>query len=127
MPDYIDDPPDVLGPLRSICLSFPEAYEEPAWAGRRWRIRRRTFAHVRTIDGPDGPSSWLRFTSLSPERDALLALGHPYFPGGVGSSTLFAVLGPDTDWDEMGELLLESFLTVAPKKLAALAEARTGR
>ncbi|MCW2798958.1 MAG: hypothetical protein JWQ70_430, partial [Aeromicrobium sp.] len=39
-------PPEILDRLRPICLGLPEAYEEPAWTGTRWRVRTRTFAHV---------------------------------------------------------------------------------
>ena len=46
-----DVPPAVAGRLRVICGELPEAYEEPAWIGLRWRIRRRTFLHVYTTDG----------------------------------------------------------------------------
>ena len=59
MPDYIDDPPGVLARLRSICLDLPEAYEEQAWAGTRWRSREHTFAHVRTADTDTAPVTCL--------------------------------------------------------------------
>ena len=51
MSDIADVPPAVVGRLRVICGELPEAYEEPAWIGLRWRIRRRTFLHVYTTDG----------------------------------------------------------------------------
>ena len=50
MSDSADVPPAVVGRLRVICGELPEAYEEPAWIGLRWRIRRRTFLHVYTTD-----------------------------------------------------------------------------
>ena len=50
MSDIADVPPAVVGRLRVICGELPEAYEEPAWIGLRWRIRRRTFLHVYTTD-----------------------------------------------------------------------------
>src|SRR5688500_8187732 len=46
-----DPPPPLLARLRRICLRLPAAYEETAWAGTRWMIRRRNFAHVVAIDG----------------------------------------------------------------------------
>ncbi len=42
--------PKILDRLRSICRGLPEAYEEPAWIGVRWRIRQRTVAHVYTAE-----------------------------------------------------------------------------
>jgi hypothetical protein len=56
MTDPGDVPPEILARLRPVCLGLPETYEEPAWVGIRWRIRKRTFAHVLTVD-PDHPSS----------------------------------------------------------------------
>ena len=50
MSDIADVPPAVVGRLRVICGELPEAYEEPAWIGLRWRIRRRTFLHVYSTD-----------------------------------------------------------------------------
>jgi hypothetical protein len=35
-----DDPMDqILTRLRAICLALPDAHEEHAWVGIRWRIR----------------------------------------------------------------------------------------
>ncbi len=42
MPEYADVPDALLDELRAVCLGLPEAYEEQAWTGRRWRIRKRT-------------------------------------------------------------------------------------
>ena len=35
---------------RLTCLDLPEAYEEQAWAGTRWMVRKKNFAHVLMID-----------------------------------------------------------------------------
>src|SRR5262245_48311079 len=68
MPDYIPEPQAILGHLRTIAAGLPEAYEEPAWAGIRWRIRKHTFAHVRTIAVGDGDETSLKFRLRGPER-----------------------------------------------------------
>ncbi len=39
-------PAEVLAEVRKLCLDLPETYEEPAWVGRRWMVRRKTFAHL---------------------------------------------------------------------------------
>ena len=50
---------EVVARLREICGKFPEAYEERAWVGTRWRIRTKTFAHVLVVvDGR--PESYAR-------------------------------------------------------------------
>ena len=118
VPDYIEDPPDVLARLQSICLDLPEAYEEPAWAGTRWRIRRHTFAHVRTVDTGAAPITWLKFRSRGPELDALLGQGHPFARGGFGTDVVAMILDGGTDWSEVAELLTESYRLFAPKRLA---------
>lgn len=133
MPDYADVPKEILAELRAVCLALPDAYEEPAWAGTRWRVRKRTFAHVLTIaaghppayaraaaDG--GPVTVLTMRAPLPEIDALCAMGHPFFKPDWGANVLGMVLSADTDWDEVTELLTESFCVQAPKMLAAQVE-----
>ena len=51
----MDVPPEILDRLRRICRRLPEAYEEPAWIGTRWRIRSRTVAHVYVPDTKQNP------------------------------------------------------------------------
>lgn len=92
MPEYADVPLDVLAGLRSVCLRLPDAYEEPAWTGTRWRIRKRTIAHVFTVDSPDGPVTMATFRSSGPELDALLGTGHPFFRAGWGNDVVGMVL-----------------------------------
>jgi hypothetical protein len=48
---YTDGVPhDVERRLRELCLELPDAYEERAWVGTRWRVRNRTFAHVLGVE-----------------------------------------------------------------------------
>jgi hypothetical protein len=117
--EYADVPAEALAELRAACLGLPEAHEEQAWAGTRWRIRRATFAHVLTVDGPNGPSTHLSFRSSGAEYDALLAVGHPFYRAGWGTNVVGMVLDDRTDWDEVAELLTESYCLRAPKRLAA--------
>ena len=53
----MDVAPKIVDRLRSVCLALPEAYEESAWVGTRWRIRKNTFAHVLTIDAGGRPGT----------------------------------------------------------------------
>jgi YjbR len=121
---YSDVPDDVVARLRSICAELPETYEEPAWVGTRWRIRKRTFAHVLGIqDGPTAPAVIaLTFRSAGPELDVLRHAGHPFFYAGWGRDVIGLVIDADTDWTEVAELLTESFCVMAPKKLAAMVD-----
>ncbi len=128
MADRADVPLDIVEGLRVICLGLPETYEETAWVGCRWRVRGRTFAHVLTIDSGhphanarpadhDGPILVLTFRAEGPELDALTHAGPPWFRW--GRNALGLVLGDPVDWDEVAELLTDSYLVLAPKKLAA--------
>lgn len=125
-----DVPPDILEQLRAICLGLPETHEELAWVGIRWRIRKRTFAHVLTIDpdhqmayaraaATDEPVCVLTFRSPADEIAGLVTSGHPFFKPGWGPDVMGMVLDDDVDWQEVAELLTESYCVLAPKKLAA--------
>ena len=122
MPDYVDVPPEALAKLASICLSLPEAYQEPSWAGTRWRIRKRTFAHVLSIENPFGTVTRLTFRSAGDELEVLKRAGHPFFRPGWGTDVVGMVLDQGTDWDEVRELITESYCVMAPKKLSTLVD-----
>ena len=122
MSEYADVPAAILERLRALCLALPDTYEEQAWTGTRWCVRRRNFAHVLTPDGPTGPRTIMTFRSSGDELDALRAAGHPFFTLGWGHDVLGIVLDGDTDWDEVAELVTESYCVLAPKKLVALVE-----
>jgi hypothetical protein len=126
-----DVPPKIVARLRAVCLGLPEAYEEQAWVGTRWRVRTRTFAHVLTVDAgwppayaraaaTDGPVTVLTFRSSGPDLDALSGAGHPFFRPVWAPNIVGMLLGTAVDWDEMAELLTDSYCVLAPKKLAAL-------
>ena len=122
MTEYADVPPGVLAELRSVCLGLPDAYEQQAWAGTRWLVRTRTFAHVLTYDSADGPLTVMTFRSSGPELDALRAAGHPFFRPGWGTDVVGMVIDAGVDWDEVAELLTESYCLLAPRKLVALVD-----
>jgi hypothetical protein len=45
-PPRIEPSGDVVARVASTALALPDAYEEDAWTGARWRVRNKTFAHV---------------------------------------------------------------------------------
>ena len=124
MPEYAEVPPAIVRRLRAACVHLPEAYEEPAWTGVRWRIRTRTLVHVVTIVQEPGAVTVMTFHAAGEEHDALLAMGDPFLPG-WGPGLVAMVLRDDgtTDWDEVKELVTESYCLLAPKKLVALLSA----
>ena len=49
---------------------------------------------------------------------ALEHLGLPYFRGGWGRNIVGLILDNETDWDELAELLTDSYCVQAPASLA---------
>lgn len=118
MTDYLDVPDGILRRLRAACAHLPEAYEEQAFAGIRWRIRGATLAHVVTRPHDGAPVTHVTFHAASPELEALPAMGDPFFAG-WGPGLVAMVLREDgtTDWQEVKELVTDSYRLLAPKKL----------
>ena len=122
------DPAYVAG-VAAHAGALPEAREEDAWTGVRWRIRGRTFAHV-VVTTPDrgadlgltldGPGHTLTFRASGEELLTLTLAGLPFFKPTWAPTVVGMLLDDDTDWDEVGELVTESFRLLAPQKLARL-------
>jgi hypothetical protein len=66
------------------------------------------------------PVSQLLLRADSDEREALLSIGHPFFASRAGRDRIRVLLTDDTDWQEIRELVTESYRILAPKKLTAL-------
>ncbi len=119
---YAEVPTAVADRLREICNALPEVHEERMSAGHRWWIRKRTFAHVMGVDDV----VVITFRSDPPELDALWHAGHPFFKPGWGRNGVGMVIDDKVDWDELAELLTDSYCIMAPKKLAALVNGASG-
>jgi predicted DNA-binding protein (MmcQ/YjbR family) len=124
--DYADVPAGVVARLRSVCLGLPESVEKQAWAGTQWRIRGRMYAHVLAVDFVDGPVTVMTFRSSGPELDALRDAGHPFFRAAWGANLVGMVLDGDVNWDEITDLVIESYCVLAPRKLVRQIEGRGG-
>jgi hypothetical protein len=120
-----------------VCLGLPEAREERAWVGTRWRIGKHTFAHVLRVEGgwppayaraagSHGPIVVLTFRSRDPELDVLGAMGHPFFRPPWAPNIVGMVLDDDVAWDEVAELLVESYCVLAPTRLVELVDRPAG-
>ena len=118
MTDHAQVPAEIVARLRALCLDLPAAYEEPAWVGVRWRIRKRTVAHVFSIEVEGQPVPAVMFRSTGPELEVLRGMGPPYYADWKDAAMM--LLNDDTDWTEVAELLTESYRFLAPKKLIAL-------
>ena len=95
--------------------------------------RSKNFAHVVHLAdgwppayaraaGTPGPCNVLTFRSTGLELEALGAIGHPYFRPVWGTrwnpSVAGLVLDATTDWDEVAELVTDSYCLVAPGRLS---------
>lgn len=102
--------------LRDVFAEFAECVEEDAWVGVRWRVGQATVAHV------FGGEDQLVRVTFRAEPDEVMAfehLGHPYFRAGWSSNAVGIVLDEATDWDELRELLTDSYCVQAPARLAS--------
>lgn len=127
----------VITELRSVCLELPEVDEEPAWVGRRWRVRKKTFAHVLMIDsgwppayaraaGSDGPLCVLTFRSRGREFEPPGFAHYPFFRPLWFPNIVGMVLDDHVDWDRVARLVVDSYRVLAPKKLAKLVDFAQG-
>jgi hypothetical protein len=72
-------------------------------------------------EGPNGKPVPLLVLRADPdEREALLSIGHPFYASRAGRDRIAVRLTDDTDWEEIRELVTESYRRLAPKKLTAL-------
>jgi hypothetical protein len=103
--------------IGSVLMSLPRCREEDAWVGIRWRVGQATVAHVY-----GGEDQRLRVTFRA-EQDEVMAfgnLGDPYFRADWGRNVVGLLLDEHTDWEELRELLIDSYCIQAPHRLAEL-------
>lgn len=120
---------DALERMRAIVARLPDVEQSDNPLGCYFLVRRKVFFQVATIVDPRGrPVTYVAWRPDPAEREALLALGHPYFSGRshdrVGRIAL--VVDQATNWDEIAEFATDSYRRMAPKKLIAQLEADGG-
>ncbi len=107
--------------LRQICRALPEATEKEAWGDPTWRVRDRIFAMQKGNYEGGRPSVWVK--AAEGDQAALVESDpHRFFvPPYVGHKGWVGVYldGTPVDWEELGELVEESYRLIAPKRLAA--------
>lgn len=102
--------------ISEILTRLPRCAEESAWVGVRWRVGQATVAHV---FGGEDQRFRITFRAEPDEVMAFQHLGEPYFRAGWGANVVGLLLDDATDWEELGELLTDSYCLVAPESLAA--------
>jgi predicted DNA-binding protein (MmcQ/YjbR family) len=121
-------PQKIVEEISRFCLGLPEttvrvdeSRADTRSTAHSFEIRRRSFCLLVAVKDPSGKTVPLLVLRAEPdERRALLSGGHPYFAPRNGRDRLGVLLGSKTDWEEIRELVTESYRVLAPKKLTAL-------
>lgn len=109
-----DVPLEWIQRLDAVLGALPECREEDAWVGVRWRVGQATVAHV---FGGEDQIFRVVFRAEAEEVMAFEHLGPPFFKAGWGADAVGVVLDEDTDWEELSELLTDSYCVQAPAHL----------
>lgn len=116
VPARPDVPEAYLARLRQSFARLPECHEEEAWTGVRWRVAGTTTTVAHVFGGEDQLFR-IVFRAEPEEVMAFQHLGAPYFKGEWGGNIVGLLLDDDSDWEELDELLTESFCIQAPQRL----------
>ena len=108
-----------LDRLRAICLALPEAIETGGVGNPSFKVRDKIFAMQHGVDSR--PSMWCK---APPGVQDILVGSNPqrfFVPPYVGHHGWVGVwLDAQIDWDEIADLVEESYRLTAPKRLCAL-------
>jgi hypothetical protein len=112
---------DPLARLRKICLALPEATEKGAWGEPTFRVGDKLFAmYDNNHHGADRIAVWCK---APPGVQEILVNADPhkfFVPPYVGHKGWIGVrLDGKVDWDEVAEILEDSYRMTAPKRLRA--------
>ena len=124
----VEVPEDIVQRVRTLCLALPEVTLRVDYPLTRARstahsfdIRRRSFCLLVAWEDSTGQPVPLLVLRAGPEeREALLSIGHPFFASRSNRDRIVVMLTGETDWEEIRELVTESYRILAPKKLTAL-------
>lgn len=120
-----DDNDPYLTKVREIALALPEASEAIAHGRPTFRCGKMFGNYGGSVKGGVRHEQSLLFIPDPTERDALVGDERFYLPAYFGpAGWLGILLGDDTDWTEVAELLDASFRQVAPKRCIAALDGR---
>jgi hypothetical protein len=125
----VEVPEYIVERVRALCLALPEvtvrvdhSLTSSRSTAQSFDIRRRSFCLLVAMESSTGKSVPLLVSRADPdEREALQSIGHPFFvPRRAGRDRIGVWLTDHTDWEEIREIVTQSYRILAPKKLSAL-------
>jgi hypothetical protein len=116
------DRQDPKNRLHDICLTLPEVSCEVAGQHLTFRVRGRTFAYY--LEDHHGDGEIAMVCKAEPGLNQSLVESDPqrfFMPAYVGPRGWVAARleGEAVDWDEIADLVFESFCLIAPKRLVS--------
>ena len=111
-------PENALDRLREICLAYPEAEEAGGVGNPTFKVRGKIFAMRHSLHEVDRWSLWCK---APPGAQPVVVASDPtrfFVPPYVGGKGwIGAYLDVDQDWEELADLIDESYRMTAPKRL----------
>ena len=115
--------PSPLARLRRLCLALPEAHEVEAWGEPTFRVKNKLFAMYAAAGNHHGagrPAVWCKAAAGNQELMVRAAPERFFVPPYVGPSGWVGIwLDRSVDWEELEELLGDSWRLTAPKRVLA--------
>ncbi len=117
-------PEDPLETLRRLCLAMPEATERLSHGEPTWFAGKKTFVTYADHHHDDRLAFWCAAPPGVQETLVDAAPDRFFRPPYVGGRGWLGVrLDVDVDWDEVADLVVGAYRTVAPKRLLAALDA----
>jgi hypothetical protein len=124
----VEIPKAIFERVSALCVRLPEVTVRIGESrirerstGHSFDSRRRSFYLLVATGASSGKPAPLLVLRADPDdREALLSIGHPFFAPRGGPDRIGVLLTDDTDWEEIRDLVTESYRVIAPQKLIEL-------
>jgi hypothetical protein len=112
--------------LAEICLALPEASQNPAAGHASFQVRGKNFAWYLDDHHGDGRVALVCKAPRGVQHELIASEPSKFFvPAYLGPRGWIGLrldLDSGVDWDEVAELVRDSYLLIAPRRLAALVD-----
>jgi predicted DNA-binding protein (MmcQ/YjbR family) len=113
-------PEAALERLRAICLAFPEAQEAGGVGNPTFKVRGKIFAMRHSLHVVARWSMWCKAPPGAQQVIVASDSERFFVPPYVGSKGwIGAYLDVEQDWEELADLIEESYRMTAPKRLVS--------